>query len=254
MTILPIRAFHDNYIWCLIDSAESKCLVIDPGQAAPVLGFLQQNQLQLTHILITHHHFDHTDGIQELTHRFEAIVYGPRHETIPSVQFKVDESDQITIFNTRFKVLDIPGHTKGHIAYYGAGSVFCGDTLFTAGCGKIFEGTPPQMWDSLQKINSLPSETLIYCGHEYTLSNLKFALEVEPLNSAIQERYENVKSLQAQDKPTVPAPLSLERATNPFLRCQEATLIAAVEKKYAKKLRNSIEVFAHLREWKNNFS
>lgn len=250
MTVLPLKAFEDNYIWCIMAENESHCAVVDPGDAVPVLKFLQEHDLVLTDILITHRHFDHTGGVEQLLQYYPAKVFG--HAKIPTVTHPVAEKDNLTTNDYNFQVLAIPGHTLDHLAYYENSAIFCGDTLFTAGCGKIFEGTPKQMFESLMKISKLPDDTLIYCGHEYTLNNLKFALMVEPSNEDIQHRMEETKKLRAENKPTVPAPLKLEHKTNPFLRCHKKTVIEAVSDHYKKNFTDTIDVFAHLREWKNH--
>ena len=168
MEIIPITALKDNYIWAIIDSQKKSALVVDPGEAKPVIDFLKQQQLTLVGILITHHHWDHTNGITELKEKFNIPVIGSAKENVSGVTKSVKEPDMIDLNNKIFYVLDIPGHTLGHIAYYGLNSIFCGDTLFSAGCGRLFEGTPEQMYMTLQKMAALPDVTKIYCGHEYT--------------------------------------------------------------------------------------
>jgi len=257
LKITPIDALQDNYIWLLRETNHRGAIVVDPGEAKPVLETLTRGQLSLTAILVTHHHWDHTNGIAELLKQYPtAIVFGPAKEKVFGCKHFMQENDQTAIpnFSTQFKVLDIPGHTLGHIAYYGANALFCGDTLFTAGCGRIFEGTPEQMYQSLSKLAALPATTKIYCGHEYTLANLKFAAHVEPNNTDTQQRIKQVQQLRAQQLPSVPATLMLELQTNPFLRCESPSIISAVEYHIKKKLDNPVDVFAHLREWKNSFS
>lgn len=232
------------------------CVVVDPGDADPVLSLLDQQGLSLTGILITHHHGDHTNGIAKLLAKYSVPVFGPATEAIPGVSKGVQESDIVHIpaLNLHFQILDIPAHTQGHIAYYGHSSVFCGDTLFTGGCGRLFEGTAAEMYASLQKLAALPDDTLVYCGHEYTEANLRFAGLVEPDNPALLQRLTVVHSLRAQNQSTVPAPLSLEKATNPFLRAHLPALQKAAEQFAGTPLNDPIEVFTALRRWKDGWS
>lgn len=212
---------------------------MDPGEAQPVLSYITDNNLTLEAILITHHHSDHTAGIPRLLDSYPNIpVYGPAGETIRGVTEKLKEGDSLQLFKgaLTLNVLDIPGHTKGHIAYYSEHALFSGDTLFSCGCGKIFEGTPEQMFASIAKLKALPGETLLYCGHEYTLSNIAFAMHVDPNNLALKQRYKNAKEAIANNLPTLPVTLDIEQQTNPFLRCPNAT------------------IFADLRESKNRFN
>jgi hydroxyacylglutathione hydrolase len=254
IVIQAIPAFKDNYIWMLINLVNQQAIVIDPGDATPVLKELKKQRLALAAILITHHHFDHCNGIEALLEKYTVPVYGPANEFIKGVSQPLNESVEITIWNNIvFKILDIPGHTAGHIAYYTEGALFCGDTLFSAGCGKLFEGTPEQMVASLQKIANLPDETKIYCAHEYTLNNLRFAQTVEPANEAIQDYYPIIYQLRQQGKPSLPSILAQEKLINPFLRCALSTVINAVENYANKKLINITDIFTYLRLWKNNF-
>jgi hydroxyacylglutathione hydrolase len=248
-----VRAFRDNYIWALV--AGAKVAVVDPGEAPPVLAYLQREKLELTAILLTHHHADHVGGVADLLAHRTVPVYGPRTENIPLVAHPLGEGDEIDVpgIGAHFRVLDIPGHTRGHIAYYGANSLFCGDTLFTCGCGRLFEGTPRQMSDSLAKLAALPDDTRVYCGHEYTLANIAFAAAVEPGNALLKQRESEDRKKRAQDLPTVPSTLGLEKATNPFLRAAIPEVAAAAAAHAGHALGNSIEVFAALREWKNAF-
>ncbi|EKD70455.1 MAG: Hydroxyacylglutathione hydrolase [uncultured bacterium] len=253
MEIIPITALKDNYIWAIIDSQKKSALVVDPGEAKPVIDFLKQQQLTLVGILITHHHWDHTNGITELKEKFNIPVIGSAKENVSGVTKSVKEPDMIDLNNKIFYVLDIPGHTLGHIAYYGLNSIFCGDTLFSAGCGRLFEGTPEQMYMTLQKMAALPDVTKIYCGHEYTQNNLRFSLTVEPSNQDSIERLKFVNELRSQHLPTLPSTLKIEKLTNPFLRCDSSELIENVEKFTKKKLSHPIEVFQWLRKWKDEF-
>ncbi|MES2141282.1 MAG: hydroxyacylglutathione hydrolase [Pseudomonadota bacterium] len=251
----PILAFKDNYIWCLINDETNHCIIVDPGEAKPVLAYLKRFKLSLDAILITHHHWDHTNGIKGILNTHSVPVYGPAKEKIMSVTHPVDEGDNVQLANwpITFTVLDIPGHTLGHVAYYADGLLFCGDTLFSAGCGRLFEGTAEQMLASLNKLSNLPDETKIYCGHEYTLNNLQFAQTVEPNNLQIKERLENVRELRQKNLPTLPAVLANERLINPFLRCDNAEIAVKIKKHRGKSLDSLAEIFAYLRQWKNNY-
>lgn len=253
-TIFPIPALKDNYIWALLDTQSNQAWVVDPGDATPVITTLSQKQLILSGILITHHHWDHSNGIPELLNHFGKIpVVGSYKSPNPHISHPVKESDTITCFDSTFKAIEIPGHTLDHTAYYNENSLFCGDTLFSAGCGKIFEGTPEMMYHSLQKLFQLNDETQIYCGHEYTLANLQFAQHVEPHNEFIKKKTIEVKQILQRSKPTLPSILTEEKNINPFLRCQVETVIDAVEKFAGKKLNTPVDIFSHLREWKNGF-
>jgi hydroxyacylglutathione hydrolase len=248
-----IRAFRDNYIWALV--AGANVAVVDPGEAPPVFEFLRREKLELAAILLTHHHADHVGGVPELLARFKVPVYGPRTENIPTVAHPLAEGDEIGLpkIGAHFRVLDIPGHTRGHIAYYGANSLFCGDTLFACGCGRLFEGTPAQMSASLAKLAALPDATRVYCGHEYTLANIAFACVVEPGNFALKSLESEARSKRAQDLPTLPSTIGSEKATNPFLRASMPAVAAAAEAHAGHTLNSPVEVFAALREWKNGF-
>lgn len=251
LEIKSIPAFNDNYIW-LIHNSELGCAVVDPGDATPVLHYLKQHGFTLEAILITHHHNDHIGGVPDLVRAYpNANVVGPQHEPIPTLTHPVDEGDQIELFGERFHVITLPGHTLGHIGYVGDGKLFCGDVLFSAGCGRIFEGTPQQMFDSLSKLQALPDETKIYCAHEYTASNLAFALAVEPDNLELQQYRDEVNRLRAQNAPTLPTTLKREKMVNPFLRYQQPSVINSV----ASRAQNSdpVSIFTALREWKNEF-
>lgn len=261
--VYPIRAFKDNYIWlvcsrALEDATQGQprpAVVVDPGAAAPVLAMLQQRHVQLSAILITHHHWDHVGGVAELYARYPVPVYGPPGSDIPCLSHPVHAGQSLTPAAglPDFEVMAVPGHTRDHIAYYSPGLLFCGDTLFAGGCGRVFDGTVEQLYASLMKVSALPADTLVYCAHEYTLANLKFALHVEPGNKALQERLETATLLRSHDEPTVPSRLDLEWATNPFLRCHEPGLRASVEHHAGHALASPLEVFAALRAWKNTF-
>lgn len=253
--LIPIPAFKDNYIWLMRSHNQQYAAIVDPGDAAPVLEALKQYQATLSAILITHHHWDHTNGINQLLEHYSVPVFGPANETIPGLTHPLKENDHIELPNLSLdlQVLDIPGHTKGHIAYYNQDSLFCGDTLFTAGCGRLFEGTAEQMLNSLTKLAALPGNTRVYCGHEYTQNNLGFAKAVEPENPDIAQRIAQVANLRAQNLPTVPSTIEEEKRTNPFLRCDIPAVINAVEQYAGHKLKNPVEVFVSLRKWKDGF-
>ena len=251
--VTPIPAFQDNYLW-LLDNGRTAA-VVDPGDAEPVLRHLQTHQLALSAILVTHHHGDHIGGVADLLARYQVPVFGPAGEDIPDLTFRLREGDSITVpgLGLAFSVLDVPGHTAGHIAYVGNGMLFCGDTLFACGCGRLFEGTAAQMAASLAKLAALPGDTRVYCAHEYTLANIRFAEAVEPGNSALRER--KVREIQKREKgiPTLPSSIALECDTNPFLRGTAPEVVAAAERAAGRKLRQPQEVFGALREWKNHF-
>lgn len=255
MQISPIRAFQDNYIWAVHN--DQYAIVVDPGDAVPVSNFLEDNQLKLLGVLITHHHRDHIGGINDLVELYNTPVYGPRLEKIPHLTYPLGEGDIVEFKELNFtaRVIDIPGHTKGHIAFLWDGGMFCGDTMFTCGCGKIFEGTPAQLHHSLQRLASVPDDTLVYCAHEYTEYNTPFALICEPGNQALRQRILDAEKLRAQDFPTVPSTMGLEKATNPFLRCTEPEIIRNIETKSGLQLksRSEQEVFTALRAWRDLF-
>jgi hydroxyacylglutathione hydrolase len=255
--IIPIPALTDNYIWLLREGGQAA--VVDPGDAGPVLDYLDRERLALTAILVTHHHGDHVNGIAALRARFPVPVYGPARESIPGRTHALADGDTIVVPGTgpALSVLDVPGHTAGQIAYFGTDGgqpvTFTGDTLFTCGCGRLFEGTPAQMAASLARLAALPGDTLVYCGHEYTLANLRFALAVEPGNSALRERHVREHAKRDRGDPTVPSTIADERATNPFLRAGEPAVFAAAQAHAGHPLADAIESFATLREWKNGF-
>lgn len=253
MDIQALRAFEDNYIWLLREGR--RVVAVDPGDESPVLRYLAEENASLAAIFLTHHHGDHTGGVAGLLARHPAPVYGPAGESIACITFPLREDDTVALpgFQAQFRVIDVPGHTRGHIAYYGHGALFCGDTLFGCGCGRLFEGTAEQMWASLNKLAALPPDTNVFCAHEYTQSNIRFALAVEPNNIRLQQRADNVARLRAGQQATVPFSLAEERETNPFLRCTEPDVAAAAARHFGTMLAGPAEVFAALREWKNNF-
>lgn len=251
MKTAGIPAFRDNYIWCIEN--DRWALVVDPGDAAPVLDHLARSAARLAAILVTHHHGDHSGGIAGLVRRFDVPVFGPAAEDIVGVTMKVREGDAVRIaeLDAEFSVIEVPGHTLGHVAYYRRNQLFCGDTLFACGCGRLFEGTPAQMVDSLGKLAALPADTSVYCAHEYTQANIRFALAVEPTNRRLIARSQEVDARRRAGVPSVPSTLEIEHATNPFLRVGEANVVAAARARGADD--SPVAVFATLREWKNRF-
>ncbi|UJP06155.1 MAG: hydroxyacylglutathione hydrolase [Nitrosomonas sp.] len=256
LNIHPVHAFRDNYIWVIHNRRSAA--VVDPGDAQPVIAYLQHNHLQLNAILITHHHSDHTGGILELLHYCEAPVYGPATGSTAAITHSLRETDRVRLeaLSLDLAVLEIPGHTLDHIAYYGGDPfdmVFCGDTLFACGCGRVFEGTPEQMYQSLQKLARLPDDTLIFCAHEYTLGNIMFARTVDPDNTRLTAFAAAAQQLRLQQLPTVPTKLELERAINPFLRCAVPAIAAQAQRQAGYPLNHPEAVFSMLRDWKNRF-
>lgn len=255
LNIVAIPAFTDNYLWLLHDGKSA--LVVDPGDAAPVLDTLVKLDLNLVAILITHHHSDHIGGVAELRNKTDARVYGPAFENIPKPYEALSEGDAVTALELQFQVLDVPGHTAGHIAYYvpavnGKPLLFCGDTLFSGGCGRLFEGTPAQMLASLSKLAALPPDTVVCCTHEYTLSNLRFAAVVDPANSDLIEYQTHCTALRAHNKPTLPTSIGQELRINPFLRTRQPALVAAAHH-FDAAAHDEITEFAAIRQWKNQY-
>jgi hydroxyacylglutathione hydrolase len=253
-----LPAFNDNYIWLLQDNAGKRCAVVDPGDAAPVLAWLERNPgWQLSDILITHHHADHTGGVEQLKKLTQARVYGPANEKIPARDVALSDNDKLTVLGLTFAVHAVPGHTLGHIAFYHDDPqrplLFSGDTLFAAGCGRLFEGTPAQMHQSLGRLAALPDSTLVFCAHEYTLSNLRFAVAVEPDNPDVLGRLEQVSQWRAENRISLPSSLALERKTNPFLRASVSAVKQKADERTGTDNASSAEVFAVLRAWKDKF-
>ena len=257
MILQPIPAFNDNYIWALHDSQHA--VIVDPGDAVVVLNWLRHNNLQLDTILVTHHHGDHTGGINMLRDMTSARVVGPAKEPIPPPFDKVGEGDKFDVLgHNRVDVLDVPGHTMGHVAYFlstlKAGPVvFCGDTLFSGGCGRLFEGTPAQMVQSLSRLGNLPDATKICCAHEYTVSNLRFAQVVDPHNMLLAKHLDHCRKLREQNQPTLPSSMVLERQINPFLRTTEPALRTSALAYDPTTPPTALGVFTTLRTWKNVF-
>ena len=247
-----IPAFQDNYLWLL--SGHGRGVVVDPGDAGPVMATLESRQLELSTILITHHHADHIGGVAELRSAWpDVTVYGPEDPRIPA-DFRVSEGMSVDLeelgFGT-FQVLEVPGHTRSHIAYYGGGDLYCGDTVFVCGCGRLFEGTPEQMHSSLSKIRLLPEETRVYCAHEYTLDNVEFALWVEPDNEDLKSYQAKARMMREEDTPTVPSTLGLEKRCNPFLRFDAPAVVAVAQRRTGRKDLAEYEVFGEIRNWKD---
>ena len=262
LTVLALPAFQSNYLWLIHDG--SNAAVVDPGDAAPVLAALAEHRLTLTAILLTHHHHDHIDGVPDLLRHAPVPVFGPRKEPIATTTVKLGEGDLVEVpgLALTLRVLDVPGHTPGHIAYVredagdkpGTRWLFCGDVLFAAGCGRVLQGRHAQMRASLRKLAALPDDTQVYCAHEYTLDNLRFALAAEPANPGITERMSREAARRQRGEPTVPSTIGIEKATNPFLRDQESSVTGHLQSLGKLKLpADPVASFAALREWKNVF-
>ncbi|MEO6519336.1 MAG: hydroxyacylglutathione hydrolase [Pseudoxanthomonas sp.] len=253
MRLTALPAFEDNYIWVLADD-EGNAVIVDPGDAAPVLAACEKG-LQPAGILITHHHSDHAGGVVALRERFPTLpVFAADDPRIPDATERVGEGDHFQLNGWNFQVLAVPGHTLSHIAFHGAkGHLFCGDTLFSLGCGRLFEGTPSQMLASMEHLARLPGETAVCCGHEYTLANAAFARAVDPANDALRRRTEEAQAMRNADRPTLPSTLTLELATNPFLRVDATAVRQSVAQRLGRQPRDRVEVFAELRRWKDAF-
>ena len=253
LSVEPIKAFTDNYIWLV--STNEGSIVIDPGESKNIQKLIDNKTIDLKGILITHHHYDHTNGLSELVKKNELEVYGPVNN-IDGINHRLTDKDKISIIGIDFDVISIPGHTLDHIGFYSANAnnpiLFCGDTLFAGGCGRIFEGTYEQMFHALKKITKLPINTNIYCGHEYTLSNLKFALEADDTNKELIEEFKKVENKINSNIPSLPTTLDKELKVNPFLRCNNINIQNKIIKKF-KVSNNELEVFTALRKWKDNF-
>jgi hydroxyacylglutathione hydrolase len=256
LQVTPVRAFSDNYIWLIQAPARpGAAVVVDPGDDGPVEQALQAAGLALAAILVTHHHADHTGGVAALARRHGATVFGPAHEQMPCAVQALDDGGTAALENLglEFDVMAVPGHTLGHIAYSGHGELFCGDTLFSAGCGRLFEGTPAQMFASLERIAALPDATRVFCAHEYTLANLRFAAAVEPDNVAVRDALADVQQRRERDEITLPSTLGRERLINPFLRSRQPDVRAAAERQAGHALPEAVDVFAAVRRWKDGF-
>lgn len=251
MHLISIPAFQDNYIW-LLTTKQQTGIIVDPGDALPVIQQLEQQQITPTAILLTHHHNDHTGGVADLIRHYpELKVYGPQETQSKGAQFIVKEGDNIDINGMSFNVIGVPGHTAGHVAFYSAPYLFCGDTLFSAGCGRIFEGTSEQMYQSIQKLAALPDSTKVCCAHEYTISNLRFANYVLPENIEIETYLKHIVDIRSKDQPSVPTELKTEKTINLFLKCHQLDL-----KRKLGPDDSTIQpwqVFKRLREMKDNY-
>lgn len=256
LRVRPVRAFADNYIWLIEPpGAAGRVVAVDPGDAAPVLAELDRSGASLAAILLTHHHADHIGGVAELLARGPVPVIGPDDERIPLRTRTVRDGERCDLpeLGLGFDILAVPGHTVSHVAFWGHGALFCGDTLFSAGCGRMFEGHPTQMSASLERLRALPPQTRLYCGHEYTAANLRFAAAVEPANDAVAAHGAAVAALRAAQEPTLPSDLALERRINPFLRCDTDSVRGAAEGYAGRSLADAVQVFAVLRAWKDGF-
>jgi hydroxyacylglutathione hydrolase len=256
LEVTPVPAFRDNYIWLLRGPAHPRAVaVVDPGDAVPVFAVLEREGLSLAAILATHHHADHVGGVPALVAATGARALGPARERLPAGVARVAGGDvaRVPELGLAFEVMDVPGHTAGHIAYAGHGALFCGDTLFSAGCGRLFEGTAEQMLGSLEALAGLPDETRVYCGHEYTEANLRFALAVEPGNSDIMDYVKRAAALRAKDRPTLPSTIGLEKRVNPFLRSRHENVKSSAERRAGRMLPTPVAVFAEIRSWKDTF-
>jgi hydroxyacylglutathione hydrolase len=256
MTLIPVPAFNDNYIWVLHDGR--RALAVDPGESEGVGQWLREQGLTLETLLVTHHHGDHTGGVEALRKATGARVYGPLNETMPEPLTRVVAGDTVEALGLRFEVIEVPGHTSGHIAYFcadapGGPLLFCGDTLFSAGCGRLFEGTPQQMLSSLGRLAALPDATRVCCAHEYTLSNLRFALAVDPQNADLKRYATQCETLRSRNLPTLPSSIGLEKRINPFLRAHEPALAASARAHAPDTPSGPLGVFTTLRAWKNVF-
>ena len=253
LSVEPIKAYEDNYIWLV--STNEGSIVIDPGESENIQKLIDNKNINLKGILITHHHYDHTNGIDNLLKKNKLEVFGPENN-INGINNRVSNKDKISIIGLEFEVISMPGHTLDHIGFYSYNNnnpiLFCGDTLFAGGCGRIFEGTYEQMFDALKKISKLPNSTSIYCGHEYTLSNLKFAIEVDNNNNDLKNEYNNVLKKVGSDIPTLPTTLKKELKINPFLKCDDLSIQKRIIEKFDIPS-NELEIFTALRKWKDNF-
>lgn len=249
LEILPVPAFRDNYIWLLHDGTHAA--VVDPGDAAPVEKALQERALSLAAILVTHHHDDHIGGVADLLANRPVPVYAPANKSYMFSHVTVAEGSLVTLpkLQTQFSVMEVPGHTLDHVAYYGTNCLFCGDTLFGGGCGRLFEGTPLQMFSSLQRLVSLPQDTRVFCAHEYTEHNLRFARTLEPDNLSLAARIKETAELRRTNQPTLPSTVGLELATNPFLRCDSET----IRQNSGIEEQDPLQIFTAIRQMRNNY-
>lgn len=252
----PIPAFNDNYIWALRGHVPSEIVVVDPGDAEPVLSYLREQKLNLHAILITHHHWDHTGGVEKLVERFSVPVFGPANSPFSGITDPLVDGSEIEVLDNRLQIKAVPGHTLDHIVYLQPDQrpqLFCGDTLFLAGCGRLFEGTPKQMLAAMDYFESLPDDTEVYCTHEYSIANLRFAQAADPKNPAVVKALERCTEKRQQSQPTLPSSISVEREINPYMRTRNSEIIASAERFAGRPLNNDVEVLAAIREWKNSF-
>lgn len=260
MQVSMIKAFSDNYIWAISSSNSNALAIVDPGDADVCIKFIEQSNKQLSTILITHHHSDHVGGIEKLLQycqekAWPLTIYGPESENIPHCDIKLNDNSVVKLDDLalEFSVIDLPGHTSGHIAYLAQDNLFCGDTLFSGGCGRLFEGTPAQMLTSLEKLMALPEKTHVYCAHEYTQANLDFALTVEPSNSELVYYYNQVIKKRAENIPTIPSSILQEKMINPFLRCNRESLMESASEFSGEQITDALSTFTVIRAWKDNF-
>jgi hydroxyacylglutathione hydrolase len=255
VSVKPIPSLSDNYIWLIINDSEATVAIVDPGSSAGSISYIEQMNLRPVAILVTHHHWDHVNGIEELVDRYNIPVYGPATEFVPhlTTPLKSDDNFSLPELKLSFDVMDISGHTAGHIGYLTDNKLFCGDTLFSAGCGRLFDGTAAQLHASIKRIGQLPGSTIIYCSHEYTLDNLRFAEAVEPDNPAIQSRIIEVEILRGKNLPSLPVTLEMEKRYNPFLRTDRENIMQAVAQHSGQKIDSSEDCFRYLRMWKDGF-
>jgi len=256
LLIWPVPIFDDNYVWILEREGSNRVVVVDPGDGAPIIDALSQRDLEVAAVLVTHHHQDHVGGLPELIRCFHPPVYGSSAESIVGIDHPMGGGDRVSLpqIELSLEIVELPGHTSGHIGFIGSGCAFVGDTLFAGGCGRVFEGTMEQMHASLAKLAAQPPDTKLYCAHEYTVSNLRFARAVEPGNEALAHRLDAAETTRTVSLPTVPSTIGYELKTNPFLRCGEASVIDAAEKHSGRTLVSPSEVFAVLRTWKDWWS
>ena len=251
INIKPLKAYTDNYIWLLESNEEVS--VVDPGDAKPVLDYLRKTKKKLKDILITHHHFDHTAGVPELENIISGSIYGPKN-SYELIKEKVTQGDTLSSLGIKFEIIEVPGHTLDHIAFYSEENniLFCGDTLFAGGCGRVFEGTFDQMFESLNKLKKLPNITQIYCGHEYTKNNLQFSIEVESENNDLIKRNTEIDNLLLENGSSLPSTIELEKKTNPFLRCNVLSDNMKLIQKIGLSNPSEKEIFKYIREWKDS--
>lgn len=255
ITLKPIPSLSDNYIWLIINHSNSTAVIVDPGTSAGCENYFEKEKIRPLAILVTHRHWDHVNGIEELVKKYDIPVYGPATEFIPCLTTPLAANERISFpeIGLDLQVMDIGGHTAGHIGYLTDNKFFCGDTLFSAGCGRLLGGTAEQLHATLNRISQLPDETVIYCTHEYTLDNLRFAQAVEPDNPDIQKRIDEVKDLRANNQPSLPFTLEMEKRYNPFLRTSQQSVMQAVARHSGQQIDNSEDCFRYLRMWKDGF-